>query len=283
MGNTLALTANLSENSLSSYIQAANRAPMLSAEKEHELALKLRDKNDLDAARQMVESHLRYVIKISRDFVGYGLPQADLIQEGNIGLMKAVKNFDPDRGVRLVAFAVHWIRAEIYEFVIRNWRTVKVATTKAQRKLFFNLRKSKSHLGWMSNDEVDALAEKLNVSKKDVLEMESRLSGKDIAFDMGDDADDDRAAFSPSAWLTRESDDPANLVMNSDREDDQRSQITQALAMLDERSRDIVSRRWLNEDKPTLHELADEYGVSAERIRQIEKKALENMKGEIAM
>ncbi|RTZ58020.1 MAG: RNA polymerase sigma factor RpoH [Gammaproteobacteria bacterium] len=283
MSNTIALTANLSENSLSSYIQAASKAPMLSADKEHELALKLRDENDLDAARQLVESHLRYVIKITRDFVGYGLPQADLIQEGNIGLMKAVKNFDPDRGVRLVAFAVHWIRAEIYEFVIRNWRTVKVATTKAQRKLFFNLRKSKSHLGWMTNGEVDALADRLNVSKKDVLEMESRLSGKDVAFDVGDDADDNRASYSPSAWLTRESDDPANLVMQSDSDDDQHGQITQALATLDDRSRDIVARRWLGEDKPTLHDLADEYGVSAERIRQIEKKALENMKGVIAL
>ena len=283
MSKTLAMTANLSENSLSSYIHAANKAPMLSADKEHELALKLRDENDLDAARQLVESHLRYVIKITRDFVGYGLPQADLIQEGNIGLMKAVKSFDPDRGVRLVAFAVHWIRAEIFEFVIRNWRTVKVATTKAQRKLFFNLRKSKARLGWMSDGEVDALAEKLNVSKKDVLEMESRLSGKDIAYDMGDDADDDRASYSPSAWLTRESDDPANQVMQSDSENDQHGQITQALATLDDRSRDIVSRRWLSDDKPTLHDLADEYGVSAERIRQIEKKALENMKGVIAM
>jgi len=276
--NILPVTMDLrSEGGLAAYIQFANQAPMLSAEEERELALRFRDQEDLDAARQLVIAHLRHVIRVARGFAGYGLPQADLIQEGNIGLMKAVKHFDPLRGVRLVSFAVHWIRAEIYDFVLQNWRIVKVATTKAQRKLFFNLRKKRAHLGWMNGEEVDRLADELNVDRKDVLEMEGRLGHHDTSFEAGNSTADEEA-FAPAAWLEDRRYDPAELVSEADTADKRSEQLQAALMKLDDRSRDIVQRRWLGEDKPTLHTLADEYGVSAERIRQIEKRAMGQMR-----
>jgi RNA polymerase sigma-32 factor len=263
-------------------MQAVNAAPILTAERERELALRYHNEDDLDAARELVMSHLRYVVKVARGFMGYGLPLTDLIQEGSIGLMKAVKRYDPNRDVRLVSFAVHWIRAEIYDYVLRNWRMVKVATTKAQRKLFFNLRKSRARLGWMRDDEVNQLAEKLNVETATVRQMESRLSGGDIAFDAQADQDDDEAFLAPAQHLGDSRYDPAIVVSNAEQESESRQQLAAALTQLDNRSRDIVSRRWLSDDKPTLHDLADEYGVSAERIRQIEKRAMEKMKTVIA-
>jgi len=266
---------------LASYIQVVNTMPVLSAEQEQALARRYHDEDDLDAARELILSHLRYVVRVARGFTGYGLPLADLVQEGNIGLMKAVKHFDPDRGVRLVSFAVHWIRAEIYDFILRNWRIVKVATTKAQRKLFFNLRKAKNHLGWLSQDEVKTIAEDLNVPEQTVQEMESRLANYDVAFDGAQD-DDDEFTASPAAYLPDMRYNPERLTTAADDDVSQREQLDQALSDLDPRSRDIVQRRWLAEDKPTLHDLAAEYGVSPERIRQIEKKALEKMKGTLA-
>ncbi|MEE9446935.1 MAG: RNA polymerase sigma factor RpoH, partial [Arenicellales bacterium] len=225
---------------------------------------------------------LRDVVKVARGFMGYGLPLTDLIQEGNIGLMKAVKRYDPEHGVRLVSYAVHWIKAEIYDFVLKNWRIVKVATTKAQRKLFFNLRKSKKKLGWMSNDDVHNLADNLNVDTKTVREMESRLSGADVSFDMPADSDDDNFSASPEQFLTNEANDPAQIVAKKEYTEQRNKSLFSAIKELDQRSRDIVTRRWLGDDKPTLHDLADEYGVSAERIRQIEKRAMEKMKDVIA-
>jgi len=266
------------EQGLTAYFNYVNAVPMLSAEQEHSLAVRYFEHNDLDAARQLVLAHLRYVVRVARGFNGYGLALADLIQEGNIGLMKAVKHFDPYRGVRLVSFAVHWIRAEIYDFVLQNWRIVKVATTKAQRRLFFNLRKSRKQLGWMSRQEVDDLASDLNVDPDVVLEMEARMSGGDTSFDPLIDADRDDGGFAPAGYLEDMRYNPEALVSESDTEANRAEQLSEALQALDDRSRDIVQRRWLNEDKPTLHELASEYGVSAERIRQIEKKALGHMK-----
>jgi len=251
----------------------------LAAYARGELAVRYRTENDLEAARQLVMSQLRYVVRIAKGFGGYGLPQADLIQEGNIGLMKAVKHYDPARGVRLMSFAVHWIRAEIYDYILRNWRIVKVATTKAQRKLFFNLRKARTRLGWMSADEVGRLAENLNVSTEAVQEMEARLASPDVSFDADSTEDDDenfRAA--PAGYLPDMRYNPELLVAQRDHEVAREDNLKTALAGLDARSRDIIQRRWLNEEKPTLHELAAEYGVSAERIRQIEKKALDSMK-----
>ncbi len=267
---------------LAQYLQQVNAAPILSAEEERALAVQLRDDSDLEAARKLVYSHLRYVISVARGFLGYGLPIQDLIQEGNIGLMKAVKRFDPERDVRLVSFAVHWIRAEIYDYVIKNWRIVKVATTKAQRKLFFNLRKSRDRLGWMRENEVHDLASKLDVDSGVVKEMESRMSGADISFDPVET--DDELAPSPAGYLADTRYDPARLVSNADQVRERNTQLTKAIETLDERSRDIIQRRWLNSDaaKPTLSELAGEYGVSAERIRQIEKKAMDNMKTVLA-
>ena len=274
-----ALNALTPLGSLDAYIGAVHKIPVLSAEDEQHLARRFRDDEDLDAARELVHSHLRFVVHVARGYNGYGLPLGDLIQEGNIGLMKAVKRFDPDQGVRLVSFAVHWIRAEMHEFILRNWRIVKVATTKAQRKLFFNLRKSKKRLGWMNDAEVTAVAADLNVSKREVLEMESRLSGRDIGFDAPADEDDDRAPPSPAAYLRADAEDPSQMYEREDEEDSQLSLLHEGLAKLDERSRDIVARRWLgNENKVTLQELADEYGVSAERIRQIEANALKKMR-----
>ena len=252
---------------LGSYLQAIHRIPMLSAERERELGLRLRDNNDLEAAREMVLSHLRFVAKIARGYSGYGLPMADLIQEGGIGLMKAVKRFDPDVGVRLVSFAVHWVRAEMHEFILRNWRIVKVATTKAQRKLFFNLRSSKKRLGWFNREEVESVARDLGVTPENVLEMESRLSGQDISFDPTGSNDEDDHAWTPAAYLTDASHvDPAHLVEANDWEQRKNLQLRNALDQLDERSQDILQQRWLSDEKSTLHELAAIYEVSAERI-----------------
>jgi RNA polymerase sigma-32 factor len=264
--------------SLDSYITVVNRIPVLTLEEEQALARRFLTHEDLDAARQMVMAHLRFVVHVARGYSGYGLQMADLIQEGNIGLMKAVKRFDPDMGVRLVSFAVHWIRAEMHEFILRNWRIVKVATTKAQRKLFFNLRRSKKRLGWMNNDEVNAVARDLNVPVAEVLEMESRLSGRDIGFDTPVDAGDDTPP-SPVAFLEDHHADPAEAYEQSSSEDDQLELLREGLSRLDERSRDIIRRRWLDDgNKTTLQDLANEYGVSAERIRQIEANALRKMK-----
>ncbi|MCW0397403.1 RNA polymerase sigma factor RpoH [Xanthomonas sacchari] len=265
--------------SLDAYIGAVHQIPVLTSDEERALAVRYRDQEDLDAARELVHSHLRFVVHVARGYNGYGLPLGDLVQEGNIGLMKAVKRFDPDMGVRLVSFAVHWIRAEMHEYILKNWRIVKVATTKAQRKLFFNLRKSKTRLGWMNAAEVTAVARDLNVSEREVLEMESRLSGRDIGFDAPSDEDDDHAPPSPAAYLMANEEDPSQAYERADSEDNQLQLLREGLAELDARSRDIIKRRWLDADsKITLQELADEYGVSAERIRQIEANALKKMK-----
>ena len=266
--------------SLEAYIGAVHQIPVLSVEDEQRLARRLREDNDIAAAQELILSHLRFVIHVARGYSGYGLQIGDLIQEGNIGLMKAVKRFDPTVGVRLVSFAVHWIRAEMHEFIIKNWRIVKVATTKAQRKLFFNLRKSKTRLGWLNADEVRAVAKDLNVSEREVLEMESRLSGRDVSFDAPDDADDDNAPPAPVNYLVASNDiDPAMAYESANDEDNQLELLREGMARLDARSRDIIKRRWLDADsKVTLQELADEYGVSAERIRQVEANALKKMK-----
>jgi len=266
--------------SLEAYIGAVHQIPVLTVEDEQRLAHRLREDNDIAAAQELILSHLRFVIHVARGYSGYGLQIGDLIQEGNIGLMKAVKRFDPTVGVRLVSFAVHWIRAEMHEFIIKNWRIVKVATTKAQRKLFFNLRKSKKRLGWLNAAEVSAVAKDLNVSEREVLEMESRLSGRDIGFDAPDDADDDHAPPAPVNYLVANNDiDPAMAYESANDEDNQLDLLREGMAQLDARSRDIIKRRWLDADsKVTLQELADEYGVSAERIRQVEANALKKMK-----
>ncbi len=264
--------------SLEHYVQAVNRFPLLTQEQETDFARRFREQDDLDAARQLVLSHLRVVVSIARGYNGYGLPQADLIQEGNIGLMKAVKRFDPARGVRLVSFAVHWIRAEMHEFILRNWRIVKVATTKAQRKLFFNLRSLKTGHGALAPDEIGAIAEHLKVKPGDVAEMESRLGGHDIALEPS--ADDDEEGYSPIAYLAADADEEPGRVLEHEEDERRRGEgLQQALASLDARSRRIVEARWLREkDAATLHDLAAEFGVSAERIRQIEAKALKKMR-----
>lgn len=268
----------LTAGSINAYIQQINSAPILTAEEERELALRLEQQNDLAAAQQLIMSNLRFVVKIARGYSGYGLPLNDLIQEGNIGLMKAVKRFSASHEVRLISYAVHWIKSEIHEFVLRNWRIVKVATTKPQRKLFFKLRSSKKRLGWFSNDEVNDVAKTLGVKPETVLEMESRLSGADITFDPPGSDNDDEQTFAPAAYLTDNSADPAGLLEHDDKQMQQLNLMTDSLATLDARSKSIIQRRWLNEDKATLHELADEYKVSAERIRQIEKNALGKMR-----
>jgi RNA polymerase sigma-32 factor len=250
---------------------------MLSLEEEQELATRFREEGDIDAARQLVMSHLRFVVRVARGYAGYGLAQGDLIQEGNIGLMKAVKRFDPTVGVRLVSFAVHWVRAEMHEFILRNWRIVKVATTKSQRKLFFNLRSSKKRLGWLNGEETDTIAKDLNVAAKDVLLMEERLSAHDTAFDTNP-ADDD-SAVAPAAYFADLRFEPSAQLESEEAEQNNREALVSALSGLDERSRDIVTRRWLCEPKETLQVLADKYAVSAERIRQIEKKAFEALRG----
>ncbi|WP_028116615.1 RNA polymerase sigma factor RpoH [Ferrimonas senticii] len=263
--------------SLESYIQAVNSIPMLSVEEEQYLARQVAN-GDIDCAKQLIMAHLRFVVHIARGYSGYGLPQADLIQEGNIGLMKAVKRFDPDVGVRLVSFAVHWIKAEIHEYVLKNWRIVKVATTKAQRKLFFNLRKSKKRLGWFSNEEVNTVADELGVTPKEVMEMEARLSAQDAAFDLGPDSDDDESSYAPALYLEDSGSNHAEVIEAEDWEDQSQRRLTAAMNTLDERARDILKARWLDEEKQTLHELADKYGVSAERIRQLEKNAIKKLK-----
>ena len=287
MNQTSATTAMVANNlpipsalgSLDAYIGAVHQIPVLTVDEEQDLARRFRDEEDLNAARELVHSHLRFVVHVARGYNGYGLQLGDLIQEGNIGLMKAVKRFDPDMGVRLVSFAVHWIRAKMHEFILKNWRIVKVATTKAQRKLFFNLRKSKTRLGWMNAAEVSAVAKDLNVSEREVLEMESRLSGRDIGFDAPSDEDDDHAPPSPGAYLKTQEEDPSQVYERADSEGNELELLREGMAGLDKRSRDIIARRWLDdENKVTLQELADEYGVSAERIRQIEANALKKMK-----
>jgi RNA polymerase sigma-32 factor len=267
---------------LEAYVHAVNSIPLLTPEQERELGESLYYQQDLEAARQMVLAHLRFVVHIARSFSGYGLPQADLIQEGNVGLMKAVKRFNPEMGVRLVSFAVHWIKAEIHEFILRNWRIVKVATTKAQRKLFFNLRGQKKRLAWLNNDEVHAVAASLGVEPREVREMESRLSGHDMAFDPATDEDDESAYKSPAHYLEDHRYDPAVQLEACDWSDSASTNLHEALAGLDERSRDILQQRWLNEDKATLHDLAAKYSVSAERIRQLEKNAMNKLKGSLA-
>ena len=268
----------LSAGNLDAYIRQINSIPVLSTEEEHALALRLEHQNDLAAAQQLIMSNLRFVVKIARGYSGYGLPLSDLIQEGNIGLMKAVKRFSASHDVRLISYAVHWIKSEIHEFVLRNWRIVKVATTKPQRKLFFKLRSSKKRLGWFSHDEVNDVAKTLGVKPETVLEMESRLSGSDVTFDPPTNDNDDEHHFTPAAYLTDERADPAQLLERNDSRSQELALMTDSIATLDERSKDIIQRRWLNENKATLHELADEYQVSAERIRQIEKNALGKMR-----
>lgn len=263
---------------LESYIQAVNGIPILSVDEERNLAERLHDEQDLEAARHMVMSHLRFVVHIAKSYSGYGLSQADLIQEGNVGLMKAVKRFDPSYGVRLVSFAVHWIKAEIHEFILKNWRIVKIATTKAQRKMFFNLRSAKKRLAWLTHDEVNAVAEDLGVDAKVVREMEGRLSAHDMAFDAGTDDDDDSAYQAPANFLEDHQHDPAKRLEKLDWTQDSNSRLHEALKTLDERSLDILNKRWLSESKSTLHELAAEYEVSAERIRQLEKNAMKKVK-----
>ena len=283
MGKSLTIPMTLPTGDMDAYIGAAFQLPMLSAEEEHDLAVRLRDRNDLDAARSLVMSHLRFVVRIARGYNGYGLPQQDLIQEGTVGLMKAVRRFDPDMGVRLVSFAVHWIKAEIHEYILRNWRIVKVATTKAQRKLFFNLRSSKKRLGWFSQKEVEDVANDLGVKPETVLEMESRLANYDVSYDGGVDSDDeDGTTMAPAAYLPDLSQEPSRILERADTEQSERDLLYAALDDLDERSRSIVQQRWLNEDKQTLHELAAEYGVSAERIRQIEAAAMKKLRNAIA-
>ncbi len=267
---------------LESYVHTVNSIPLLTVEQERDLAERLYYEQDLEAARQMVMAHLRFVVHIARSYAGYGLAQADLIQEGNIGLMKAAKRFNPEMGVRLVSFAVHWIKAEIHEFILRNWRIVKVATTKAQRKLFFNLRSQKKRLAWLNNDEVHRVAESLGVEPREVREMESRLSGHDMAFDPAAEADDDSAFQSPAHYLEDHRYDPAVQLEDADWSDNSTSNLHEALQGLDDRSRDILYQRWLAEEKATLHELAEKYSVSAERIRQLEKNAMNKVKALIA-
>jgi len=277
MKNVLQLAVPLGD--LTAYNAATRQIPILTAEQEHELAVRLFENNDLKAAQKLVVSHLRFVAHIARSYSGYGLAEADLIQEGSIGLMKAVKRFDPYKGVRLVSFAVYWIRAEIHEFVLRNWRIVKIATTKAQRKLFFNLRKSKKRLAWFNKEEVESLAKDLGVSTKDVYEMESRLTGSDIGFDNSKDDDDADFSYpSPAAYIEDTSHEPAAINEKENHSDFESSRLKNALQTLDERSQDIVQRRWLSETKSTLQDLATQYSVSAERIRQLENNAIKKLR-----
>ncbi|WP_431634586.1 RNA polymerase sigma factor RpoH [Dyella sp. KULCS107] len=281
MSKTLATVPSMLPSvvgSLDAYISAVHRIPVLTQEEEQALSRRYLEDNDLSSAKKLVMSHLRFVVHVARGYSGYGLQLGDLIQEGNIGLMKAVKRFDPDQGVRLVSFAVHWIRAEMHEFILKNWRIVKVATTKAQRKLFFNLRKSKKRLGWMNAEEVRTVAKDLGVPEATVREMESRLSGRDVGFEAPTDADED-AKPAPAAFLVDDGADPYDSVSDADQSDNQLETLSAALQKLDDRSRDIIQRRWLNDDKATLQDLADEYGVSAERIRQVEANAMKKMRG----
>jgi RNA polymerase sigma-32 factor len=277
---TLTLTVPQT-GSIETYIQAVSGINMLTAEEEKGLAERLQQDGDLEAARQLIMSHLRFVVHIAKSYSGYGLPQADLVQEGNIGLMKAVKRFDPTVGVRLVSFAVHWIKAEIHEFVLRNWRIVKVATTKAQRKLFFNLRKNKKRLGWFSHAEVQNVAETLGVSTKEVLQMEARMSSHDQAFDLSAD-DDESGSFAPAQYLEDKTTDVESDVINADWDSNASNKLSSAIKTLDERSQHIIQTRWLSDDNTTLQDLADKYQVSAERVRQIEMYAMKKLQGAMA-
>ena len=284
MNQLTKLQLALPTGSIESYISSVNQVPILSLEEEQMLARKLRDENDIEAARRLVMSHLRFVVKIARGYSGYGLQQADLIQEGNIGLMKAVKRFDPDVGVRLVSFAVHWVRAEIHEFILRNWRIVKVATTKAQRKLFFNLRSSKKRLGWLNQDEITEVANDLGVKPSDVLEMEKRMSNYDASFDgLVTDDDDHESIHAPSYFLENKAAGPEELIETAQDDDESQNALHNAIALLDDRSKDIIAKRWLAEDKATLHDLAAEYNISAERIRQLESNAMKKLREAIAV
>jgi RNA polymerase sigma-32 factor len=279
-GTALAFPTPASLGSLDHYIQAVNRFPLLTAEQETTLGRRYRDDDDLDAARQLVLSHLRLVVAVSRTYLGYGLPQADLIQEGNVGLMKAVRRFDPERGVRLVSFALHWIKAEMHEHILRNWRLVKLATTKAQRKLFFNLRSMKASSAALSRNEATAIARELGVKPEEVLEMETRLSGSDVALDP---VPGDEDSVTPIAYLTDTEDEPVQILERAETARNRSAGLQRAMAKLDDRSRRIIEARWLKEDDPaTLQQLADEYGVSAERIRQIESKAIKTMRSQMA-
>jgi len=281
MSQVLALPVPSLVGSLETYIATVNRFPLLTAEEESRLARKLRDENDIDAARALVVSHLRVVVAIARGYLGYGLPHADLIQEGNIGLMKAVKRFDPERNVRLVSFAIHWIKAEIHEFILKNWRLVKIATTKAQRKLFFNLRSMKTGLGPLSQEAVEEMAQQLRVKPEDVREMEMRLSGQDVALEANEDDED---SYAPIAYLSDPDNEPSRLLESDEAERVSAHGLQAALASLDERSRRIIEARWLREKNPaTLHDLAAEFKVSAERIRQVEVKAMQKIKGLLTM
>lgn len=266
-------------SSLEAYMQYVNQLPMLTAEEEHELAMTLQNNNELAAAKRLILAHLRYVVRVAKGYMGYGLPLADLVQEGNIGLMKAVKRFDPKMGVRLVTFAMHWIKAEIHEYILRNWRIVKVATTKAQRKLFFNLRNMKKRLGWMTNKEVNEIAKDLSVKPETVREMEMRLSTSDTAFDVPSDADDEEHHFAaPSGFLEDHRFNPAQAFENDDWTKQSNGTIYESLAQLDERSQDIIRTRWLDEKKSTLQDLAAKYSISAERVRQLEKNAMAKLR-----
>ena len=285
LGNTTAtstaMTMPVLSGSLESYIQSVREIPVLKKSEEQALAVKLRDNDDLEAARQLIMHNLRFVIKVARGYSGYGLPLADLVQEGNVGLMKAVKRFDPTVNVRLVSFAVHWIRAEIHEFILKNWKIVKVATTKAQRKLFFNLRSKKKRLAWMNDAEVKDIAHDLGVTSKDVMEMEKRMSGQDIGFDLSSDDDDD-STYSPNQYLQSEVEDPSDAAETADWESHTQGLFKDAMLTLDDRSKDILARRWLVDEKETLQDLAGKYNVSAERIRQIESNAIEKLKSSVA-
>ncbi len=285
VGNTAAtstaMTMPVLSGSLESYIQSVREIPVLKKSEERELAVKLRDNDDLEAARQLIMHNLRFVIKVARGYSGYGLPLADLVQEGNVGLMKAVKRFDPTVNVRLVSFAVHWIRAEIHEFILKNWKIVKVATTKAQRKLFFNLRSKKKRLAWMNDAEVKDIANDLGVTSKDVMEMEKRMSGQDIGFDLSSDEDEDNT-YSPNQYLQSDVVDPSEAVETADWESHTQGLFKNAMSTLDDRSKDILASRWLVDEKATLQDLAAKYNVSAERIRQIESNAIDKLKSSVA-
>lgn len=281
MSNALALPVNLSVGTFDAYLNLVKQMPKLTSEQERELTLRYRNHGDLAAARELVMSNLRFVVHVARGYSGYGLSMPDIIQEGNVGLMKAVKRFDPDMGVRLVSFAVHWIKAEIHEYVIKNWGIVKIATTKAQRKLFFNLRKSKEDLGWLSNDEAIAIANDLDVEVSAVYEMEKRLGSRDMSFDMSADETDDENYVAPVNYLQQHGADPAVLLENADWGGHEHDLLSDAMATLDERSLDILSSRWLSDKKATLHELAERYNVSAERIRQLEQNAMKKLKAAV--
>ncbi|MGZ8192241.1 MAG: RNA polymerase sigma factor RpoH [Methylobacter sp.] len=281
MSSALALPINLSVGTFDTYLNVVRQMPKLTSDQERELTLRFRDHGDLDAARELVMTNLRFVVHVARGYSGYGLPMPDIIQEGNIGLMKAVKRFDPDMGVRLVSFAVHWIRAEIHEYVIKNWSIVKVATTKAQRKLFFNLRKSKQNLGWLTNDEAVAIAKDLDVELSTVYEMEKRLDSRDMSFDMPVDESAEESYAAPVNYLQQHGADPAVLLENADWRGHEQNLLAEALSELDERSLDILSSRWLADEKATLHELAERYSVSAERIRQLEQNAMKKLRATV--